>query len=93
MKYLVWMSFWDFLGRRYQIINSINVNISPKFNRKHSKSFFVKANIMPKMCIARKTQPHPFYHYDKFKNMKLPDRINIMKENKLCYNHVVIFAY
>lgn len=68
MKYPVLNEFLDFLERRYQILSSINVNITSKFNQKHSKSFFVKTN---KVCVACKTQTHPLYHYEKVKNFKI----------------------
>ncbi|XP_054709666.1 uncharacterized protein LOC129219330 [Uloborus diversus] len=71
----------EFLERRCQILNSISANISCK-----SKSFIVKSNNISKICVACKTQTHQLYHCDKFKAMKLSERIDLVKKYRLCFN-------
>ncbi|KFM74595.1 hypothetical protein X975_22117, partial [Stegodyphus mimosarum] len=79
-------TFLEFLERRCQILNSISANIPSKFNSERSKSLLVKSNKSPKLCIACKLQPHALYHCDKFKQMKLSERVSLVKKHRLCYN-------
>ncbi|CAL1262782.1 unnamed protein product [Larinioides sclopetarius] len=75
----------EFLERRYQILSSINSNIPAKLNTERSKSLFIKSN-KSKTCIACKTLTHALYQCDKFKSMKLSDRLDLVKKHRLCFN-------
>ncbi|GFS88386.1 DUF1758 domain-containing protein [Nephila pilipes] len=77
--------FLNRLERRNQILNSIKSNAVVKLNQEKPKSFFVKNNKSTKNCRVCNLI-HPIYHCEKFKEMKLADRLEIVKRFKLCYS-------
>ncbi|GFU60262.1 DUF1758 domain-containing protein [Nephila pilipes] len=73
--------FLNWLERRNQILNSFNSNAVVKLNQEKPKSFFVKNNKPTKNCLVCNLIP-PIYHCKKFKEMKLADRLEIVKKFK-----------
>ncbi|GFS41397.1 DUF1758 domain-containing protein [Nephila pilipes] len=74
--------FLNWLERRNQILNSINSNVVVKLNQETPKSFFVKNN-KPTKNYRVCNLIHPIYHCEKFKEMTLADRLEIVKRFKL----------
>ncbi|KAG8173880.1 hypothetical protein JTE90_007419 [Oedothorax gibbosus] len=80
--------FIAFLERRAQILGSIARNTKPNTIEK-SKTFLVKSNKFSKACLLCQMK-HPIYQCSKFKEMKLEDRFEFCKLNKIymkCLSH------
>ena len=74
--------FIAFLERRAQILGSIARNTKPN-NVEKSKTFLVKSNKFSKACLLCE-MTHQLYQCSKFKEMKLEDRFDFCKRNKIC---------
>ena len=71
-----------FLERRAQILSSIARNTKPN-NLEKSKAFFVKSNKFSKACLLCQ-MTHNIYQCPKFKELKLDDRFDFCKQNRIC---------
>lgn len=71
-----------FLERRAQILSTITRGSKPNFSDK-SKTFLVKSKALSKSCQLCQMQ-HPIYQCSKFKDMKLEERYDFCKQNKIC---------
>jgi len=56
---------------------------SAKKGRMSNKVFLLNA---AKSCVVCKNGPHPLFRCEKFKQLNIPKRIEIVKAAKLCYN-------
>ncbi|XP_067208930.1 uncharacterized protein [Linepithema humile] len=57
-----------------------------KRRRTSNKTFIVNA---ANNCVVCKVNQHQLFKYDKFKKMSVPERIEVIKNAKLCFNYFV----
>ncbi|KAG8182638.1 hypothetical protein JTE90_018474 [Oedothorax gibbosus] len=74
--------FIAFLERRAQILGSIARNTKPN-NIEKSKTFLVTSNKFSEACLLCQMK-YSIYQCSKFKEMKLEDRFEFCKLNKIC---------
>lgn len=62
-----------------------NANEVPMKRKRLSSNRALLTN-MSRNCVACKTKRHPLYLYDKFKQLSIPKRIEMVRSAKICYN-------
>lgn len=84
--------FLVYLERKCQILSSIRSTITPKLHQpERQRTLISKSHKTPQVCVVCKTHVHPVYQCIKFKELKLEDRINVVKKHRLCYNCLSTF--